>query len=386
LKTRGDIEKVIKEVEDYIIKEDYKGYDPFDALNSPLFRLPILSTNKTIRFFAQQIFRRLPINFRPQLGIKKEVNPVTLGFCIQAYTYLSQIYFEKREYYLKEINKLLEKLINLRSEGYSGYCWGYNFDWEARYAKIPKFTPTVVATGIITNCIYEFYKIYKDKKAEELLISSANFILSDLNRSYEGDTFCFSYSPNDYQKVFNATMKAARLLAQVYSITGNLELVSEAENTIRFVSNNQNSDGSWYYSKGDARSWIDNFHTAYVLDSLKSFIELTGKEKYKSVLEKGFNYYLNNLFTSEGLPKYYSKSFYPIDSTEFAQVLITLLEFGELDKANKVLQFILDKFYSGFGFFYYQLNGIPIKIGYMRWSTAYLFLAITKYYSRGKIT
>lgn len=30
------------------------------------------------------------------------------------------------------IEELAELLISLQSKGYSGACWGYNFDWQAR--------------------------------------------------------------------------------------------------------------------------------------------------------------------------------------------------------------------------------------------------------------
>jgi hypothetical protein len=369
--------EVLFSLRDYIKREGYAGYDPYDGLNSPLFKLPILRSNKFIRFAFQQIFRRIPINLRGLLGIKKGINPVTLGLCIQAYTYLSMINEEEKEFYLNEIKNLLEILVNLSSKGYSGFCWGYNFDWEARYTKIPAYTPTVVATGLITNGLFVYYKAYSDKSVKEILISSAKFVLNDLNRTYEGETFCFSYSPNDHQKVYNATMKGARLLAQVYEITRDQYYLEEAERTVKFVINNQNDDGSWFYSKGDARKWVDNFHTAYVLDALDDFIKLSGRNQYKINLDKGLMYYLEKLFMSDGKPKYFSRRFYPVDATELAQSVLTLTRFGYIDRAINVLNYALESLYSGKGFFYYQKNRFfTHKTSYMRWSNAYFFNAI----------
>ncbi len=362
----------------YIRAENYRGYDPYDFLSAPIFKLPIFRSNKIIRFFSQQLFRRIPLNLRPAFGIKKEINPVTLGLCIQSYTYLSVVDEANKAFYLNEIKNLLDKLINLSSKGYSGYCWGYNFDWEARYAKIPAYTPTVVATGLITNGLFEYYKITRDQQIKNILISSANFVLNDLNRSYEDDTFCFSYSPNDRQKVYNATMKGARLLAQVYSVTQDRYYLDEAEKTVRFVVNNQNEDGSWFYSKGDARKWVDNFHTAYVLDALDDFINLSGMAQYKVYLTRGFNYYIQNLFTPDGKPKYYSGQFYPVDSTEVAQSAITLTRFGFINKARIVLKFALGNLYSGRGYFYYQKTKFfTHRTSFMRWSNAYFLLAFS---------
>lgn len=372
------ISKVIYEIEKYIKNEKYKGYDPFDVLNAPFFNLPVLKSNKFIRFVSQQIFRRIPFNLRPILLIKKGINPVTLGLAIQAYSYLAQLYPAKKRYYLNEIEYCLNKLIELRSSNYSGYCWGYNFDWEARYAKINAFIPTAVATGIITNSLYEYYNLFHDERIVKILDSSAKFVLNDLNRTYEEDTFCFSYSPLDTQQVYNATMKAARLLSQAYSLTGKEQYNDEAEKTVRFVINNQRADGAWAYSKGDARTWIDNFHTAYVLDSLDAFIKLSGKKEYTNYLQKGLKFYLDNLFTMEGLPKYYSHSFYPIDSTEVAQSIITLINFNELNKAKIVINFAVKELYSGKGYFYYQkYKYFTNKIPYMRWSIAWMFLALS---------
>jgi len=372
------ISKVIYKMGKYIKKEKYKGYDPFDVLNSPFFDLPILKSNKFIRFVSQQIFRRIPINLRPLFLIKKDINPVTLGLVIQAYSYLAYIYPDKKKYYLSEIEYCLNKLIKLRSLNYSGYCWGYNFDWDARYAKIDAYVPTVVATGIITNSLYEYYRIFNDKRIIEILDSAALFIIKDLNRTYENNTFCFSYSPLDTQKVYNATMKAARLLAQAYSLTGKKQYIDEAKKTVQFVVDNQNPDGSWSYSKGDSRTWIDNFHTGYVLDCLDEYMKLSGDNDYCSHLKRGLDFYVGNFFSEEGIPKYYNNSVYPIDSTAAAQSILTLVRFGYNDLAGKVARWMIENMMDEKGYFYYQKHRLYTnKISYMRWSNAWMFCSLS---------
>ena len=37
--------------------------------------------------------------------------------------------------------------------------------------------------------------------------------------------------------------------------------------------------------------WIDNFHTAYNLDSLKRYIDHTGDEEFRPNLERGYRYF-----------------------------------------------------------------------------------------------
>lgn len=383
---KDKIQQSLSELEFYILKENFKGYDPFDGLSSTIFKLPILKSNKLVRFVFQQVFRRIPINVRPLLGIKKGLNPVTLGLSIQAFTYLLQFNKEKENFYKGKIYYCLDELIRLKSKGYSGSCWGYDFDWEARYARINAYTPTIVATGFITNALFEYYKIYKDEHAKNLIISSSLFALKDLNRTYnkEGD-FCFSYSTYDKQVVFNATMKGARLLTQCYLITNDAKLLSEAKKTIAFVMRYQKANGSWSYSDGDGRTWVDNFHTAYVLDCLDEYISLTNDTEYVHHLNKGVKFYVQNFFENDKITKYYDNKMYPIDTTAGAQSILTLTRFGYHEKAQKIALWMIHNMQDEKGFFYYQRNRhYTNRISYMRWSNAWMFMALSKLCSEFK--
>jgi hypothetical protein len=375
------LEKILNSIlklESYIVSEDYKGYDPYDSLMSPLFKLPVLNSNKLLRFGFQQVYRRIPFNTRKLFGIRKGLNPVTLGLCIQAYTYLSFVIPEKKDFYLSEIDKLIEKLTELKSEGFSGICWGYDFDWEARYAKIPASYPTVVATGMITNSLFTNYRLLNNKKSLDLCIDAANFVIKDLYKSYDGEKFCYSYSPGDKQKVFNATMKGARLLSQVYSVTKDENLYIEAKKTIGYVLDNQKENGSWSYAKGDARKWVDNFHTGYVLDALDDFIRFTDSKKYLIHLEKGYGFYEKSFFQDNEIPKYYENKLYPIDATAVAQSVMTLARFGNSELAIKIAEWSIGNLVSSTGYFYFQKNKFyKNKISYMRWVNAWMFTALS---------
>jgi len=381
--SHGRLLESIESIENNLSKNTYSGYDPYDALNSPLFALPILKSNKTFRFLWQQIFRRIPVNIRPIFGIKKGINPVTLGLSIQAYSYLSKVYPAKEKEYQKEIEFCLNKLEELKSSGYSGYCWGYNFDWEARYTKINKYVPTIVATGIITNGLFENYRLFGNEKSKEMLLSASKFVLNDLNKYESADGYCFSYSPGDNQLVFNASLKGARLLAQVYSITQDKSMKREIAKSINYVVSKQRGDGSWAYSEGDARTWSDNYHTGYVLDCIEEINKHISIENVKCALSKGFEFYKENFFLQDGTPKYYNNKTYPIDSTSGAQSILTLTRFGELKKAKEVIEWILKNMYDESGYFYYQkMKFYKHKTSYPRWSTSWMFAALAYYLYR----
>ena len=368
----------VEKLEDYIIHSNYKGYDPYDILKSPLFKLPFFNKNKWLRFGFQQLGKRLPFNIRPILFVPKGYNPVTLGLCIQAYSYLIETFPQKKEFYFKQIEYLIDELNKLIPKGYSGACWGYDFDWEARYSKIPAYQPTVVATGIITNALYVTWQITKIDKCKDLILSASKFVLNDLNRIPEDDTFCFSYSPFDKGKVFNASLKGIRLLAQAYSLNHDEKLRETAKEAIPFIIKYQQENGSWNYSLSKTGGWIDNYHSGYVVDCLDEYINHTNDFVYKNNLLKGYEFYYANFFTKNNAPKFYSEKVLPIDCTAASQSLLTLSRFGDIEKAKQVAFWTIKNMQSKSGNFYFRkFKFYTVRTSFMRWSNAWMFVGLS---------
>jgi len=64
------IEETFSKLENYCRRESYKGYDPFDGLNSNLFKyFPVLRKSSIFKLVWIQLFKRNPINFRKIAGI-----------------------------------------------------------------------------------------------------------------------------------------------------------------------------------------------------------------------------------------------------------------------------------------------------------------------------
>lgn len=373
-----------KQLSRYCEGTGFKGYDPYDGLNSPLFqRIPFLPKIRFVRLVWIQFFKRSPLNLRKLVGIKPEYNPKALGLFLSAYCELYR--HEPKQAYLEKINLFIGEINRFKSEGFSGACWGYNFDWESRAFFQPKFTPTIVASSFIANALLDAYDITKDK---ELLItarSTCDFIMKDLNRTAgQGDSFAFSYSPIDKSVVYNASLLGARLMARVYAHTGEETLKSEAKKVIDFCIAHQKENGSWSYGTLPFHQWIDNFHTGYNLECISDYMTYTNDQSYTQSLNKGFDYYLETFFTEEGIAKYYSNSVYPIDIHAPAQLVMTLWKLGKMDEhrelMEKVLQWTIKHMQGKQGYFYYQINKyITSRIPYMRWSQAWMFLSFAVY-------
>lgn len=364
----------------YCENEGFKGWDPYDGLNSKLFQsIPLIRSSRFFRLVWIQFFKKSPINFRKITFVPKGYNSKGLGLFLMGYCNLYKL--EPNEASLNQIKFLADKLIDMQSDGYSGACWGYNFDWQARAFFQPKGTPTVVATSFITEALIEAYKITNNPIYLETVKSSAQFVLKDLNRTYDTDgTFSFSYSPLDKTQVFNASLLGAKLLAQVYQLTKDANLLEEAEKAIRYVCARQQKNGAWAYGTLPYHQWIDNFHTGFNLECIHTFQEISGNRTFFDHIEKGLNYYLNTFFTEEGIPKYYNDALYPIDIHAPAQLIVTL---SKLEKAvenqdliQKVMDWTIENMQDEEGYFYYQINKkFSSKIPYMRWAQAWMFYA-----------
>ena len=153
------MQQSLERLEAYLVRERFRGYDPYDALTSPLFRLPVLRSSRVIRLAGEQALKRSPLNLRPLLRIPKGYNPVTLALVLEASAYRALAEPAREEIHRARAADCMAELHRLQTRGFSGACWGYDFDWESRYGRLPAGTPTIVATGIVTNAFFVAYRL-----------------------------------------------------------------------------------------------------------------------------------------------------------------------------------------------------------------------------------
>ena len=380
----NQIKESFNKLYEYCNAQGFKGYDPYDGLNSRFFQsLPFIRKSRLARLIWIQFFKRSPLNIRPVTGIRKEYNPKALGLFLSGYCALYKS--DARKEYSDKIRFFCDKIKEMSVPGLSGASWGYNFDWESKAFFQPKNMPTIVVSSFIANSLIDAYEITGDKELLSLARSTCDYILNDLNRTFDDKgNFAFSYSKIDHSVVFNATLLGSRLLARVYRFTGEKKLIDEAKKSVDYCCSYQRPDGSWTYGLYPFHQWIDSFHTGYNLECISDYIKFSGDHTCEQNLVIGFEYYINTFFTSEGIARYYNNSIYPIDIHAPAQLVITLSRLGKFQEniglVNNVLKYTIKHMQSKEGFFYYQINKFfTSKIPYMRWSQAWMFYALSNY-------
>lgn len=384
-----------KKLKVYCEAEHYKGWDPYDGLNSKVFQaLPYFKHSPLWRLVVIQGFKRSPINLRRIALVSKEHNAKGIGLFLQGYCNLVKAVREQPELakdfgtedkLTDKVNEIAELLLTLQSKGdYHGACWGYNFGWQAKLLfYFPPYTPTVVATSFCATALMEAYEVTGNKKYLDIALTSAEFVIQDLHRTEHEGGFLFSYSklPQN-REVLNASLLGSRLLSSAYKYTGNEEYKELAEKSVAACCNLQEPDGSWIYGLSKGQSWVDGFHTGYNLDGVISYEENTGDTKYHEYIEKGLKFYLDNFFEEDGTPKYYNNKMYPIDIHCPGQLMVTLKRLHKFEEnkvlAEKVMDWTIKNMQDKKGYFYYQLKPrISSKISYMRWSNAFMFCAMS---------
>jgi len=314
------------------------------------------------------------------LGVGKGHNPKGLGLFLGGFAKLYRV--DDRSEYLDKIRYLSALLHDCKSVGYSGNCWGYNFDWQSRAFYVPKYTPTIVNSAFIGHALLDAYEYLNDQLFLDMAVSIKDFLLKDLNRISDGDTFCFSYTPIDKTAVHNANLLGASLLIRLYGLTREEELRDAALSSLAYTMKHQRADGSWFYAEAEMQRWIDSFHTGFNLEAIRWFKRCGEASEYEQAYEKGVSYYANNFFLQDGTPKYYHDRVYPIDIHAPAEAITFFSgegsEYSEL--TSSVLTWMLANMRDPKGYFYFRKGRrITNKIAYMRWGQAWAFRALTEY-------
>jgi len=372
----------LEKLRKYVEKLDFAGYDLYDTLLSPL---PFHWLGKWGPVLATQFQKRNPINIRPLLGIPRQRNPKGIGLFLHAYSLMAQV--EKNSGYTETAEKLFHWLVENRSAGYSGSCWGYNFPWAGPEKSLKPYTPSSVATGFVIRGIHEYYRLTGDQAARDIILDSTNFALNDLPLTEDATGICISYTPVMKDVCYNASLLGAEILARAFSMGGNEKFREMACRAVDFVIARQQGDGRWNYSlnpvTGIERTQVD-FHQGYVLESLHIIAGLCGNssDKIKEVILKGLEFYAKEQVLPDGRTKWRWPEFWPVEIHNQSQGIITFSNLSVFDKdydllAEKIASWTIQNMQGRKGFFYHQVHRhYKIKIPYMRWSQAWMTLAL----------
>lgn len=104
----------------------WDGFDPYDIIGSvPYMKV---QKNKVIHYPFGLFINYFPRFSRISFNIKPRVNAKAMALFARAY--LNLFRSSGKEIHLENAEYCLNWLIDHPSSCYSGYCWGYPFDWQ----------------------------------------------------------------------------------------------------------------------------------------------------------------------------------------------------------------------------------------------------------------
>lgn len=383
------IEQALQRLYRYCREKDWKGWDPYDGLNSLLFRALPLKRWRFCRLAWIQFFKRLPVNLRSLAAVPREENPKGLALFASGLVRLRQAGVD----WIVEddIDRVFDRLEALRSPGYGSWCWGYNFDWQGRAFFVGRFQPNAVATTFAAHAFLDRADAGMDGgMGPKVARSACDFLLEHLKRPCESaHKVCFSYTPFDTAQVHNINFLVAALMARVAARDGDQSLADWARRALAFSLQGQLDDGSWPYGAAAYQDWIDHFHTCYNLLALDDCRRRLQTGDYDEALERGLTFYVGHLFRDDGLPRPDTRAVWPIDIHSVALALMALTRFADRapacrERREKIVEWALAAMQDRRGFFYYQKRAHSIvRIPYMRWSQGWMFEALSHLVASG---
>jgi rhamnogalacturonyl hydrolase YesR len=381
-KIESALDKVLSIAEKY----DYKGYNKYDALDSPVLSLFAFG-NKYLRLIYSQAVMRSPVNIRPLFFVPKTHNPK--GMALFAMAHLNYYAAKGDKFHLEKAVYLLDWLLDHHSEGFSGICWGYQYPWQDVGFYAPAHFPNRVVTHFVGMALLDGYETTGNRRYLEAVIDSTKFILNDPKILFEDNNMkCLSYVPDERINwiVMDVSALCAALLARVYSFTSETNLKIEAQKLIHFVIDKQTEYGAWYYTHppGAHHKKHDNYHTGYICDAILDYSIFTGDESYLENYHIGLKYYLNHLFLKNGAPKWMNDKIYPLDIHGAAQGIISFVKAMQIDNAYgevawKIAEWAIDNMQQkNKGYFYYQKHRFCKKrFTLMRWCNGWMSRALS---------
>lgn len=386
--TKEMVSPMLQPLFQYVKNVNYEGHDLFDGLNSQVFKATPFYKSRLCRLAVIQFFKKSSLDLREGMMVSKGFNPKGGALFLLGMINLFQA--TGLEIYSNEAYILFQRLKRTVLPRLIGNAWGYNFDWQARAFFVPEGTPNLVTSVYVGRALLAYYKTFNDPDALELALGVADFIQAEMIKFEDENFACFNYIPGEDAEVHNASLLGASYLAETLAFFPEVRQRFIREKILkaaRFATLDINPDGSWPYGTKPFHRWIDNFHTAFNIESLYNINEHLNTDEFSLTLQQVVSYYVESLFTKEGEPKYYNTALYPIDVHVLAEaiILMNLLRrkkyAPQVEKRmaiEKTLHLLSRQFQDPKGYFYYQKTQRNWnKIAYIRWGQAWMFYALS---------
>jgi hypothetical protein len=230
----------------------------------------------------------------------------------------------------------------------------------------------------------DVYEQHGDLRCLEMAAGAGEYLMNELYWTDASGASGFAYPlPSVRTTIHNANLLASAFVSRLATVTGETKYLAAVNQIGRSSVAAQRQDGSWTYGEGATQQWVDSFHTGFNLRALKDLSVHLQRSEYGEALKRGLRFYREHFFRQDGAVRYFHDGTFPIDAHGIADGIITLVSLRHLDASNVILakrvaNWALEHMLDKRGFFHYRrLRFLKIKTSYMRWSQAWMLLALS---------
>lgn len=345
-------------IEQYCLWDDLSTYDPYDIWKTSvgIYAKKLYYKNKYLGLFPAGMLTiyDLYINNTLRLGYKKQEYPIVRA---QAALALMNLYKkDPKPVYLEFAKKHIDWLLENSSKEYSGYCWGTGFKIVITDKLVyDESVPFSTNTPYVLEALAEYYRLTNDESILEIIKSIYQFYEKDLVVLKEDEKILItSYGPFADRIVTNAVSYTMFAYSIFYRLMDDKEYIAtKITKMYAFISSVQREDGGWFYAPYDSGSFIDCFHSAFVLKNIIKTIKNIDIPLSESecLITTGYAYIKNNFYDSSyGLFKRFAISNKPslskFDLYDNAEMLYLSKLIGDRQTIEQ-LEKKIKNFYSG---------------------------------------
>jgi hypothetical protein len=322
-----------------------------------------------------------------------------LALTLSALAYLySQASREKRKDLLSRALHLSTLIEEKRLPGQS--LWAHDCDYRIHNIAVTTQTPNLVTTAFVAKSFWDWWcatgmSLYRERFLQTVEDTVQVFPVEPYDHAA-----CFMYTPNTRYYVHNANLLASELLAKRFSSEKREEDLRLIEMTVTYSLEDFRRSGSFPYAGPPTENpTFDNFHTGYVLRSLKDIArcvpELANELGIQDILRNGIAFYLSK-FVRKG-QIWHNGSARTTETHSLAEAILIHKELGHLltteqkgelgyaigTTANRLWR-------SDEGYFINNIKHLPFGLGCLedrtdmiRWSQAWMVYALALGTERG---
>ena len=216
--------------------------------------------------------------------------------------------------------------------------------------------PTPLNTVFFGNYLLD-HAPADDATRREVLVSICRYLTQELGyEDYGTEGVYFFYGHHLKDVIYNASALISSFLIRTGTALNLDEYVELGRRGIRFIINNQNPDGSWYYCAPPHRKAIDGFHQSYILKALID-VRDAAVDGLAECINKGAEFYRSQ-FTETGaylIPQRYDKRFNPGNTWLFQRLdgrdLSEAISFYSMylpdeERVEKLVNYMHDRVFS----------------------------------------